>query len=120
IRMFTDRFSCNPREILMAIGPSIKGCCYEVDPEVARAVAEASGQDAGIADNTQEKYIRKKGAKYHIDLPLANKYQAVSEGINAKHIWMAGDCTFCSPEKYCSFRYAKGTTCRQGGFIRMR
>jgi YfiH family protein len=108
IRMFTERFSSDPVDILMAIGPSIKGCCYEVDPEVARAVAAVSGEGA---------HIRTKGAKYHVDLPLANSCQALLEGVRQEHIWIAEDCTFCNPEKYCSFRYDKGTTCRQGGFI---
>lgn len=113
VRTFAERFSSDPGDILMAIGPSIKSCCYEVDPDVAHAVEKASGHD----DQTREDYIRKKGSKYHVDLPLANKYQALSEGIRQENIRIAPDCTFCNPEKYCSYRYAKGTTCRQGGFI---
>ena len=121
IRTFTERFSSNPRDILMAIGPSIKSCCYEVDPDVAHAVAEASGYADHIQlSHTEEGYIRKKGAKYHVDLPLANKYQALSDGIRPENIWIAQDCTFCNPDTYCSYRYAGGTTCRQGGFIGMR
>jgi copper oxidase (laccase) domain-containing protein len=30
---------------------------------------------------------------------------------------MSDECTFCLPEKYYSYRYAKGTTGRQCGFI---
>ncbi|MGC2063437.1 MAG: peptidoglycan editing factor PgeF [Thermodesulfovibrionales bacterium] len=118
IQTFTDRFSCAPRDILIAIGPSIKSCCYEVDPDVAYAVAKASGpEDYMRGGHIQDNYIRKKGAKYHVDLPLANKYQALSEGIREENIWIAQDCTSCNPGKYCSYRYARGTTCRQGGFI---
>ncbi|MBA4372971.1 MAG: peptidoglycan editing factor PgeF [Thermodesulfovibrio sp.] len=115
LRTFTERFSCNSMDIQMAIGPSIKSCCYEVDPDVASAVAKASDPD----DHMQVHFIRKKGAKYHVDLPLANKDQALAEGIREENIWITEDCTFCHPEKYCSFRYAKGTACRQGGFIGM-
>jgi YfiH family protein len=121
IRTFTGRFSCDPRDMLMAIGPSIKSCCYEVDPDVAHAVAQASDDREHIQGaHKQENYIRKKGDKYHVDLPLANKYQALSEGIREKNIWIAEDCTFCNPGKYCSYRFSKGTTCRQGGFIGMQ
>lgn len=116
IHTFAERFSSDPRDILVAIGPSIKSCCYEVDPDVAHAVAEASSG----RDHSPDLYIRKKGAKYHVDLPCANRQQAVSEGIKGANIWIAGDCTFCNPEKYCSYRYARGTTCRQGGFIGMK
>jgi len=110
IRMFSDRFNCSPSEIRIAMGPSIGTCCYEVDPEVAHAVEKASGP-AG--------YIEQKGAKCHVDLPLANRHQALTEGITPGNIWSSGDCTFCNPGRYCSYRYAKGPTCRQGGFIGM-
>lgn len=121
IRMFMDRFSCDPGDMLMAIGPSIGICCYEVDPDVAHAVAEASGYDAhNLGDYIQENYIQKKGAKYYVDLPLANKYQSLSEGLREENIWITQDCTFCNPEKYCSYRFDKVTTCRQGGFIGLK
>lgn len=116
VRVFTDRFSSDARDLLLAIGPSIKSCCYEVDPDVAQAVASASG----TAEAEHRAYIRKKGAKYHVDLPLANRGQALAAGLKDEHIWIAPDCTFCNPSKYCSYRYAKGTTCRQGGFIGLR
>ncbi len=120
IRRFVSRFKSNPREIVVAIGPSIRQCCYEVDPDVAYSVEKATGRCDDIqGDDRRCGYVRKKGAKYHVDLPLANRYQALSEGIVAKNIWTSQDCTFCNPEKYCSFRYSKGTTCRQGGFIGM-
>lgn len=120
IRTFMERFSGDPRDILMAIGPSIKSCCYEVDPDVAHAVAKASGHEDTIPGaRIREEYIRKKGAKYHVDLPLANRHQALAEGLRQENIWITQDCTFCNPAKYCSYRYAKGTTCRQGGFIRL-
>lgn len=123
IRMFISRFNSNPREMVVAIGPGIKQCCYEVDPDVAHSVEKATGRGDDMqgddiqGDDRRCDYVRKKGAKYHVDLPLANRYQALSEGVAAKNIWISRDCTFCNPEKYCSFRYSKGTTCRQGGFI---
>ncbi|MBA3060553.1 MAG: polyphenol oxidase family protein [Nitrospirae bacterium] len=58
-----------------------------------------------------------KGRLYCLDLASANKYQAVSAGIHEKNIWVSEECTYCHPDKYYSYRYAKGTTGRQGGFI---
>lgn len=110
IRECAGRFRSNPEDIRIAIGPSIKICCYEVDPDVARAVEKATGPGD---------YISHKGSKYHIDLPKANRIQAISEGVKKENISISEDCTFCNPDKYCSYRYSKGTTCRQGGFIRM-
>jgi len=79
-----------------------------VGPEVIEGVARATGSGD---------YVAEKADKYYLDLPAANKYQAVAMGIPPGHIWISGDCTFCLPEKYYSYRYAKGTTGRQYGLI---
>jgi hypothetical protein len=102
------RFSSSPSDITIAIGPAIRWCCYGVGYEVIEAVKKATG--AGD-------YFMMKGEKYCLDLPMANRYQAVAAGVLPENIWMSEDCTFCLPEKYYSYRFAKGPTGRQGGFI---
>lgn len=108
IKAMGDRFSSSPSDIVVAIGPAIRWCCYGVGYEVIEAVEKATG--AGD-------YFMVKGEKYCLDLPTANRYQAISAGILPEHIWMSEDCTFCLPEKYNSYRFVKGPTGRQGGFI---
>lgn len=108
IRAIVERFFCKPDNILIAIGPSIRQCCYEVDHEVFHAVEKATGHG---------EYHRRKGEKYCLDLPSANKYQAMSTGVPETNIWISPDCTFCNPDRYFSYRYAKGSTGRQAGFI---
>jgi purine-nucleoside/S-methyl-5'-thioadenosine phosphorylase / adenosine deaminase len=103
-----DRFMCRAEDILLAIGPSIKSCCYEVGFDVVRAVSRATGEGD---------YLVLKGERYCLDLPTANKYQAMSVGVPESGIWISGECTFCNPDKYFSYRFAKGSTGRQGGFI---
>ncbi|MDI6801853.1 MAG: peptidoglycan editing factor PgeF [Thermodesulfovibrionales bacterium] len=108
ITAMADRFYSSPSDILIAIGPSIRWCCYGVGYEVIEAIEKATGKGD---------YYMKKTDKYCLDLSTANKYQAISSGVLEQNIWIADDCTFCNPEKYYSYRYAKGTTGRQGGFI---
>lgn len=108
IHTMIDRFYCASEKILVAMGPSIKMCCYNVDYNVFHDVKMASGEG--------EHYILKDG-KYYLDLPNANKYQAMSEGVRESNIWISDECTFCHPDKLFSYRYAKGSTGRQGGFI---
>ena len=103
-----DRFGSSASNMFVAIGPSIKGCCYNVGYEVIEAVEIASGKGD---------YWKKKGEQYFIDLSAANKRQAISSGVPAENIWISKDCTFCQNEKYYSYRHAKGPTGRQGGFI---
>ncbi|MBF0557150.1 MAG: peptidoglycan editing factor PgeF [Nitrospirae bacterium] len=108
IEMMAQRFYTSPSDILIAIGPSIRGCCYEVGYEVIEAVTRASGEGD---------YFRTKGEKYCIDLPHANRQQAVSSGVPYEQIWLSDECTYCLPDKYYSYRFAKGSTGRQCGII---
>jgi len=108
IHSFCENFFSNPAHILVAIGPSIRQCCYEVDGDVIRAVSHVTGNGA---------YFRTKGDKFCLDLASANKHQALTMGITEGNVWMSDDCTFCSPEKFFSYRFCKGTAGRQAGFI---
>ena len=131
IKAMTERFCSLPDDILVAIGPGIRWCCYGVGYEVIEAVEKVTSYgdcprftDADrrrrigtVPAPKSEDYIIKKGEKYCLDLPTVNKYQAISSGVKTENIWMSDECTFCLPEKYYSYRYAKGTTGRQCGFI---
>jgi len=108
IRLVTDRYICSAENIYVALGPAIRGCCYQVDFDVMHAVSRATGPGDYSASNA---------GKHCLDLPKANKYQALSMGVPEKNIWLSEDCTFCRPDIYYSYRFAKGTTGRQGAFI---
>ena len=108
ITMMMDKFYSSPSNIIIAIGPSIRWCCYKVGFEVIESVGKITGKGD---------YIIERGGQYCVDLPSANAYQAISIGVLPENIWISGECTACLPDKYYSYRYAKGTTGRQGGFI---
>ncbi|MCX5718253.1 MAG: peptidoglycan editing factor PgeF [Nitrospirae bacterium] len=108
IETMRERFASFPDDIKIAIGPSIRWCCYHVGYDVLESVEKATGNG--------EYYIN-RGEAYCLDLASANKYQAVSAGIHEKNIWVSEECTYCHPDKYYSYRFAKETTGRQGGFI---
>jgi YfiH family protein len=108
IEMMSQRFVTSPADIIMAIGPSIRCCCYEVGYEVLEAVMRASGEGD---------YYMTKSGKYCFDLASSNRRQAISSGVPPEQIWLSDECTFCLPEKYYSYRFAKGTTGRQCGII---
>ena len=110
IRALMDRYHSSPGELLIAIGPSIRWCCYDVGYEVVEAMRGTAGEG---------EYVVQRGEKYSLDLATANKHQALSMGIPPENIWMSDECTFCLNEKYYSYRFAKGSTGRQGGFIRI-
>jgi hypothetical protein len=103
-----ERFSLSPSDITMAVGPAIRQCCYEVGYEVLDAVKKVTGPGD---------YFAAKGDKYYLDLPAANRHQALASGVLPENIWMSEDCTCCESGRFYSYRFAKGPTGRQGGFI---
>ncbi|MBI4839390.1 MAG: peptidoglycan editing factor PgeF [Nitrospirae bacterium] len=110
INAMKERFGVSAQDILIAIGPSIRQCCYNVGDEVKEAVHKATGEGG---------YYFMQNEKYLIDLSNANRLQALSAGVLEKNIWQSEECTFCKPAKFHSFRYAKDRAGRQGGFIGM-
>ena len=72
IETMRERFSSFPIDIKIAIGPSIRWCCYHVGYDVLESVEKATGNG---------EYHINRGGAYCLDLASANKYQAVSAGV---------------------------------------
>jgi polyphenol oxidase len=86
-----------------AIGPSIGICCYEVGPEV---LSRFERWISTIAATTHDR---------HLDLPAINEAQLRAEGVT--DIWKSGECTFCSAERFFSFRREREHAGRMLSFI---
>ncbi len=110
IGVFLERYNSLPDDIIISMGPSIRWCCYRVGAEVFEAVRSATGEG--------EYHILRDGG-ICLDLPSANRVQALREGVPEENIWISEDCTFCYPDRYNSYRY-DGTEKRQGGFIGLK
>jgi len=108
IKIMISEFNSRVEDIIIAMGPSIKGCCYQVDIDVERAIYNATGDG---------RYLSRKNGKYYIDLSEANKIQILSTGVPEKNIWVSNECTFCNHDRYHSFRFHGNYAGRQGGFI---
>ncbi len=122
-------FGSDPQNLVAAIGPGVRGCCYDVGEEV-RTNFEAQFSYAGSlfrevkeSDPVREKYpllfltARAPGhgelpVKLFLDLVEANRQQLLDAGVLAKNIDTAAPCTVCHPELLFSFRAEKGITGR--------
>jgi len=102
-------YGCKPVNLLIAFGPYIKGCCYEVGDEVIEAIKE---------ENSEE-YILRINGKKHIDIGMANLFQAISAGVKRENIWISEDCTYCKHDEYASYRFHGKKAGRQYGIIGM-
>ena len=94
----------DPADLRVAIGPAIGPDHYEVQADVALAVASAS--EAGAV--TQQ-----KGGKLHLDLPATAKAHLKQLGV--RKVEDAGLCTACERTRFFSHRRDRGTTGRQAG-----
>lgn len=98
LHVMKERFSCDEKDVLCAIGPSIGPCCFEVDYPVVEEF------EASFDFLPSAQYIIEMGCgKYNIDLWTANKELLMHAGVPKENISMLCECTCCS-EEYFSHR----------------
>jgi polyphenol oxidase len=122
-------FKSDPRNLLAAIGPGVRSCCYEVGEEVRAkfesqfVYANALFREVKESDPVREKYpllfltARAPGhselpTKLFLDLAEANRRQLLDAGLPARNIDTTAPCTACHPELLFSYRAEKGVTGR--------
>ncbi len=104
IEKMNNEYGCRPQNILVAIGPSIGKCHFEVDQPVIEEFIKSYGEQA-------LKFIKKKkNDKYYIDLWQLNILQFLNKGITEQNITLAKECTYCHKHMYFSHRGDKGKT----------
>ena len=101
---------CPPGELIAAVGPSIGACCYPVSPDVAAAVADASG--VGV-----ESIAHEKAGQISLDLRAANREQLLAAGIPQNSVHQAPWCTACETELFFSYRRDGAAAGRQLSLI---
>ena len=105
-------YGCRPRDLIAGIGPAIGPCCYEVGPDVARAVDRSFG-----ADGAQFLQLQPNG-RCRLDLWAANEYCLARAGVTELEV--AGLCTACHTGEWFSHRAEHGRTGRIGALIALR
>lgn len=97
IRTMQEKFSTQAANLLAALGPAIRPCCYEVGPEVKIAFQTAGFPPEVFAPHSA------RSDKFCLDLAVANRWLLTSAGLSPSNIFSAGDCTCCRPD-YISYR----------------
>jgi purine-nucleoside/S-methyl-5'-thioadenosine phosphorylase / adenosine deaminase len=137
-RMFQSR----PENLLAAVGPSIRRCCYEVGPEVADAFCgvfpageefvhkvAATPEELRMALRYQTLFMLQappghqmedRFSKVHLDLAAVARYQLVHAGVPGSQIYVADYCTACRTELFYSFRKEGALAGRMMAVIGMR
>ncbi|MCF8053685.1 MAG: peptidoglycan editing factor PgeF [Deltaproteobacteria bacterium] len=102
------QFGCNREEILVAIGPAIGACCYEVDDLVLEALAQgykelSSGGE--IEDYLQACFTPSPQiGRWFLDLKAANRWQLSRAGVLACNVDTIERCTSCEADSFFSHR----------------
>jgi len=107
VSLMTKSFGCDLKDIYVAMGPSIRSCCYEVGKELADICQKSFG----------EKYVIKKDNSFYLDLQTLNHDQLVKIGLNPKNIKISKSCTSCD-KNYFSYRRDQ-ITGRFAGIIKL-
>ncbi|HJR00364.1 MAG TPA: polyphenol oxidase family protein, partial [Methylomirabilota bacterium] len=89
-------------DLVVAIGPSIGPCCYEVDaPVIARFEAAFPG--------VWQPWMTPKGpGKWMLDLWSANLDQLIGAGVRPERVDLLRLCTGCRPDLLFSYRRERG------------
>jgi YfiH family protein len=114
-------FGTKPADVVVAIGPSIGACCYEVGSELVDAFAAASHErhliDRWFLAPAPPRGSRER-AKLRLDVAGANRDQLVIAGVPEGQIYLSGLCTAMHLDVLTSFRAEREHTGRIAGVIR--
>jgi len=107
-------FGSRPGDLIVAIGPAIGSCCYEVGPDLVDAFAGA-GHERYLIDRW---FMTPRERKMRLDVPGANRDQLILAGVREENIHMCGLCTAMHLDLLTSYRAEKEAAGRIAGVIR--
>jgi len=102
------RGGTQPKDIEIALGPSIGPCCYEVDEEMGRRFAQRWGE--GVISKPRGM------PKPRLHLAEALRLELLSLGLASSQVEAAGVCTFCD-RRFHSYRREGGRAGRQLSWV---
>jgi len=102
------RLGVDPGELVVAVGPCIKPCCYEVSPELAQRFADRFGDEV---------VRRTRWGAPSVDLAEANRRALEALGVPKASIYIEPECTACRTDLYFSHRAEGGATGRMAAVI---
>jgi YfiH family protein len=114
-------FGTHPADLIVAVGPSIGACCYEVGSELVDAFASA-GHERYLIDRWFLSPPPERGSKQRSPLTLdvagANTDQLILAGVPEAQIYSSRLCTAMHLDVLTSYRKEKEKAGRIAGVIR--
>jgi polyphenol oxidase len=114
-------FGSRPQDLIVAIGPSIGACCYEVGSELVDAFA-AAGHERYLIERWFLSPPPARGSNVRstlsLDVARSNTDQLILAGVPENQIFLSGLCTAMHLEVLTSYRKEKDKAGRIAGVIR--
>ena len=101
VDMFTTRWAASSRMLLVALGPCIGRCCFEVGDQVLGPLRRQESALDGIVVPRREAAAGKTAM---IDLQAWAVRQLTSLGLSEEQIFAVELCTRCHPALFSSYR----------------
>ncbi len=135
IERMMQEFGTDPKDLIIAIGPSICQNCYEVDETVAEAFRQGLGEDEAERGKIKASGIYPmEGAfglrrvlepgrmpgKYQLDLWLANLIWLVRAGADLSRVDVTDLCTAQNSKLLFSHRASRGKRGNMGAFLKLK
>ena len=115
-------FGTRPQDLIVAIGPNIGGCCYEVGSELVGVFA-AAGHERYLIDRWFLSPPPSRGSSARsaltLDVARANTDQLILAGVPEEQIFVSGLCTAMHLDVLTSYRKEKEKAGRIAGVIRV-
>lgn len=115
IDALSREFGARPEDLLVAQGPSIGPCCYEVGGDLRGAFEES-----GFRTHIDRWFSRGADGRFLLDLWTANRDQLLASGVRPDAIHQSGLCTASHPELFASYRRDGPGTGRIAAVVRSR
>ncbi len=114
VRQFVDR-GVAVEEIVVAVGPHIRACCYEVSASFYEGLLQTPARELVAANRTElffpapfrpnaQSAVARENSGQWFDLPRFCLLQLAQAGIAGAQIDVMEKCTYCTPEELGSYR----------------
>ncbi|GFP34534.1 polyphenol oxidase [Candidatus Hakubella thermalkaliphila] len=110
LRQMRRQVRDNLEDLAVYFGPSIRGCCYQVDGELF-------GQFRKKFPLHSRSCFLERGSSYFLDLEQINRESLKIQGVEKTRMASLGYCTACHNDLYFSFRKSRRETGRQAGVV---
>jgi YfiH family protein len=97
IEALSREYDSNPKDLIVGMGPAIRGCCYEVDEPCAQPFVKKSASYLEFVKKTLKN-------KFYLDLPQINRIEGYEAGVLMNNIHIEGPCTSCENYRWYSYR----------------